>query len=296
MKKIAGLALCLLLGTSTVGYAASAYGAYDGGLQNLVGQSNSRIVEYSDWVKVRRALLGQPDEDKERKEAERRQAELERQNAKLEEELAQERAKDKISINISNVNDSVNINDNDNTNVNDNDNVNVNDNDNTNINNNDNVNNNSNVNDNDLNNANILKNNTEVDFDANLDNSNDVDVDNSTEVSLETEFVNNVDVSAEAVAQAAAQAEANAEIDLSRLPGYKSEPDVIYGDIKADGVINLTDVSVMKQLLSGTVPFNVPLCLQAGDIDKNGFLNNTDLGYLKDFMVGKITYEQLQNM
>ena len=122
-----------------------------------------------------------------------------------------------------------------------------------------------------------------------LENSYTLNADGTQTVIMPvTGYVRNEDGSGKAITLSAPADKNSAPIALFTFEYAKTEPDVMYGDVNGDGIINSTDAAIVYRSVNGRYTLTDSQKLSA-DVNGDGAVNSTDAALIYRYTNGKMS-------
>ena len=122
-----------------------------------------------------------------------------------------------------------------------------------------------------------------------LENSYTLNADGTQTVIMPvTGYVRNEDGSGKAITLSAPADKNSAPIALFTFEYAKTEPDVTYGDVNGDGIINSTDAAIVYRSVNGRYTLTDSQKLSA-DVNGDGAVNSTDAALIYRYTNGKMS-------
>lgn len=103
-----------------------------------------------------------------------------------------------------------------------------------------------------------------------------------------TGYVRNADGSGKAITLSAPADKNSAPVALFTFEYAKTEPDVTYGDVNGDGIINSTDAAIVYRSVNGRYTLTDSQKLSA-DVNGDGAVNSTDAALIYRYTNGKMS-------
>ena len=122
-----------------------------------------------------------------------------------------------------------------------------------------------------------------------LENSYTLNADGTQTVLMPvTGYVRNADGSGKAITLSAPADKSSAPVALFTFEYAKTEPDVMYGNVNGDGIINSTDAAIVYRSVNGRYTLTDSQKLSA-DVNGDGAVNSTDAALIYRYTNGKMS-------